>query len=184
LEAERSTKERLLDSICAHVLAHGFSGASLRPLAKSADTSDRMLVYHFGSKNGLIEAVLLRLSSDLAAGLAADLPAHSGANRYETVKAIIGLLRAPKLAPYMKLWLEIAARAGHGDVVFKATATAILSGLTAWLAERLPGAGVDREDAATTALAMIEGVIVLDACGRSDLADRAIAGMERAWRTG
>ena len=38
-------RTRLLDRLAAHVIAHGLSAASLRPLAKAAGTSDRMLMY-------------------------------------------------------------------------------------------------------------------------------------------
>ena len=46
--------ERLAD----HVLAHGLSASSLRPLAKAAGTSDRMLLYYFADKAEMITATL------------------------------------------------------------------------------------------------------------------------------
>ena len=48
------SKETLLPLLAGHVLAHGLGEASLRPLAKAAGTSDRMLLYHFGTKEALI----------------------------------------------------------------------------------------------------------------------------------
>ncbi|MFZ9395925.1 MAG: TetR family transcriptional regulator, partial [Erythrobacter sp.] len=50
----RLSREILLPRLAAHVLAHGLAGASLRPLARAAGTSARMLIYHFGSKERLI----------------------------------------------------------------------------------------------------------------------------------
>jgi AcrR family transcriptional regulator len=41
-----------------YVLEHGLIGLSLRPLAAELGTSDRMLLYHFGSKDELVAAVL------------------------------------------------------------------------------------------------------------------------------
>src|SRR5215831_14711728 len=49
-----------------YVLRHGLLGLSLRPLAASLGTSDRMLIYHFGSKAGLITEVLELANSRLA----------------------------------------------------------------------------------------------------------------------
>jgi len=46
-----------------YVLEHGLIGLSLRPLAKALGTSDRMVLYHFGSKDELVAAVL-RTSND------------------------------------------------------------------------------------------------------------------------
>lgn len=41
-----------------YVLARGLAGLSLRPLAAALDTSPRMLLYDFGSKQELVSAVL------------------------------------------------------------------------------------------------------------------------------
>ncbi|WP_238473534.1 TetR/AcrR family transcriptional regulator [Nocardioides cavernaquae] len=46
-----------------YVLEHGLIGLSLRPLAAELGTSDRMLLYHFGSKDELV-ADVLRTSND------------------------------------------------------------------------------------------------------------------------
>lgn len=60
----------------AYVLDHGLADLSLRPLAAAVGTSARMLIYYFGSKEGLLTEVLeamqahLRRSfSELTAGL-------------------------------------------------------------------------------------------------------------------
>jgi AcrR family transcriptional regulator len=50
-------RERALD----YVLAHGLTDLSLRPLAKALGTHARMLVYHFGSREGLMRDVLTGL---------------------------------------------------------------------------------------------------------------------------
>jgi len=51
-------RARLLDQAAAYVLSHGLGDATLRPLAKALKTSARMLVYHFGSREGLMREVL------------------------------------------------------------------------------------------------------------------------------
>jgi AcrR family transcriptional regulator len=48
-----SARQRLLDAAIAHVSENGFSDLSLRALAASLGTSHRMLIHHFGSKEGL-----------------------------------------------------------------------------------------------------------------------------------
>ena len=68
------SRETLLPMLAAHVMEHGLGTASLRPLAKAAGTSDRMLIYHFGSKEGLIDALLRHLAGGFVAGLEAALP--------------------------------------------------------------------------------------------------------------
>ena len=66
--------DALLDAMAAHVLEHGLNSASLRPLAKAAGTSDRMLIYHFGNKERVIGAILSRLAATMINGLDAALP--------------------------------------------------------------------------------------------------------------
>lgn len=53
-------RELLLDAVTDHVLANGLIGLSLRPVAAAVGTSDRMLVYYFGSRDELVSAVVNR----------------------------------------------------------------------------------------------------------------------------
>jgi AcrR family transcriptional regulator len=50
----RALRERAVD----YVLSHGIADLSLRPLARALRTNARMLVYHFGSRDGLMGAIL------------------------------------------------------------------------------------------------------------------------------
>src|SRR5579871_1461926 len=51
-------RQRLLDSAIAFVTAHGLQDRSLREIAAAIGTSHRMLIYHFGSKEGLMKAIV------------------------------------------------------------------------------------------------------------------------------
>lgn len=51
-------RDELAEKATDYALEHGLIGLSLRPLAAAIGTSDRMLIYHFGSKDELIAAVL------------------------------------------------------------------------------------------------------------------------------
>jgi len=53
-------QEELLDRAYAYVRTHGISDLSLRPLASAIGSSPRVLLYLFGSKDGLIRALLAR----------------------------------------------------------------------------------------------------------------------------
>ena len=50
-------RERAID----YVLQHGFAAVSLRPMAKKLKTNARMLVYYFGSREGLMREILAGL---------------------------------------------------------------------------------------------------------------------------
>jgi AcrR family transcriptional regulator len=56
--ADPAKRRELLDRVRAYVLQNGLSDLSLRPMARSLGTSDRMLLYYFGTKDRLISEAL------------------------------------------------------------------------------------------------------------------------------
>jgi len=51
-------RDALLERAIGHFAAHGIGDTSLRALAEAIGTSHRMLIYHFGSREGLLAAVV------------------------------------------------------------------------------------------------------------------------------
>ncbi|UDY22864.1 TetR/AcrR family transcriptional regulator [Nocardioides sp. Kera G14] len=72
-----SRRDELLDQVTDHVLAHGLIGLTLRPLAAAIGTSDRMLIYHFGSRDQLVTDVVTR-SCERARAMIDGLPVADG----------------------------------------------------------------------------------------------------------
>lgn len=56
-----SSRESILDSATQAFMEHGFSGSRVDQIASTAGANKAMIYYHFGSKQGLYRAVLLRL---------------------------------------------------------------------------------------------------------------------------
>src|SRR3954470_1540157 len=56
--ADSQPRQRLLDAAVTHALARGVGDLSLRELASAIGTSHRMLIYHFGSKEGLFVEII------------------------------------------------------------------------------------------------------------------------------
>jgi AcrR family transcriptional regulator len=54
-------RQRLREQAVDYVLSHGVGDLALRPLAKALKTNARMLVYHFGSREGLMREILTGL---------------------------------------------------------------------------------------------------------------------------
>ncbi|MGW4526607.1 TetR/AcrR family transcriptional regulator [Amycolatopsis sp. NPDC004378] len=54
---DASPRRKLLDAAIDRIAHHGGAARSLRALATDLGTSHRMLIYHFGSKEGLLTAV-------------------------------------------------------------------------------------------------------------------------------
>jgi AcrR family transcriptional regulator len=164
-----------LDGMAQHVLTHGLTHASLRPLAQAVGTSDRMLIYHFGSKDGVIGALLHHLAGGFVAGLEAALPPGRAVSVPACLAEVVALLRDPGMAGYGRVWLDILSAAAGGAVAHRQAGQEIMAGFAAWLEARLPEGTEDAADVAAALLTLIEGVIVMDSVGQSALADRAVA---------
>lgn len=180
-EASVSKKVALLNAMAPHVMEHGLAAASLRPLAKAAGTSDRMLIYHFGSKDGLIEALLEHIAHGLAASMSQALPPHRAANMKACAQEVMTLIRTPQMRGFMRVWFDIAA-AASGDPEtenpHRKTGAGILRMFHAWLMTRLPENTAEPEQAASALLTLIEGAVVMEAFGQTQTADAVLSLLE------
>ena len=54
-------RARLREQAVDYVMSRGAADLTLRPLAKALKTNARMLMYHFGSREGLMREILAGL---------------------------------------------------------------------------------------------------------------------------
>jgi AcrR family transcriptional regulator len=169
----------LLDRMADHLLDQGLDGASLRPLAAAAGTSDRMLLYYFADKEELLTAVLEHVAGRMAALLG---QVDASPRAYAPLLAeIVASVRAPAFAPYMHLWIDLAAQAARGREPYRAIAGRIADGFLAWVAHRLqPSEEAARGREAALLLATVDGLALIDAVGRRAAADEAMEALPSA----
>jgi AcrR family transcriptional regulator len=165
----KPNKNALLSDLADHVLAHGLNTASLRPLAAAAGTSDRMLIYHFGSKDQLIAALLEYLAARMAAGLDGAMPPARLATEEELLRKVLQLMRSDAFQPYNRVWLDIIAAAAQGGAAHREAAHQIIRVFLDWIAKRHPAGA----QGAPHALTLIEGMLVMDAAGHASIANAA-----------
>jgi AcrR family transcriptional regulator len=164
----------LLESLADHVLTHGLATASLRPLARAASTSDRMLLYYFPTKADLIAAIL----ETIAARLTAILSAATAEPQPLAVlrQSLVESLSHEALWPYMRIWLEVAAGAARGDPLLARVGQAIGRGFLAWGESQLLSANAQaRTREAAQLLVFIEGALFLKSVGLADVTAEALA---------
>jgi AcrR family transcriptional regulator len=107
-------RERLLAAAVDYVLANGFSNLSLRELAAAIGTSHRMLIYHFGSKEGMLVAIVRGVEAaqreffDDLLRTQPDLPPGEG------IRLMWRHFTDPQLAPHERLFFDIYAQALQG----------------------------------------------------------------------
>jgi len=171
-------RQLLTEKMADHLLAQGLAGASLRPLAAAAGTSDRMLLHYFENKEDLLEATLQLISQRLTALLEA---VRSEPMPLEALLPLLaGMLKDPGVRPYLRIWLDLASRAAHGDTLYQNIGRNIGEGFFEWIAVALQ---VDREEdrwaVASLALATLEGLVLLDALGMDAKVEAALEGLTR-----
>lgn len=102
-------RDELLELAYRHTLENGLSGMSLRPLAAAIGSSPRVLLFLFGSKDGLLRALLARARADELAMLAR-LPNDEDRDLVETAAEVWRWLVAPEHRDLLRLWTESYAR--------------------------------------------------------------------------
>ena len=106
-------KERLLHAAMDYVAEHGVGDLSLRGIAAAIGTSHRMLIYHFGSKEGLLIAVIQAVEAEQRDRLAA-LEVDPSMTPAEMTRAMWKHLANPKLGPNERLFFEMYGQALQG----------------------------------------------------------------------
>ncbi|MGF1663698.1 MAG: hypothetical protein ACFCVG_14760 [Kineosporiaceae bacterium] len=135
-----------------------------------------MLLYYFGTRDGLLVAALAELGRRLEQRLAAVLPADpvSGAQLLALLWRASDL---PGAEPYLRLHLEVSALAARGEEPYRTVAGAIADGWIGWFAARLPADGSAR-DAAAGVLAALDGLLLTRYA-----VSREVAATAAAWLT-
>jgi AcrR family transcriptional regulator len=108
------SRERLLAAAMEHVAQHGVGDLSLRGLAAALGTSHRMLIYHFGSREGLLIEVIRTVEAQQRAALATML-LDEDAPPAETMRRMWQRVADPALWPNERLFFEVYAQALQGS---------------------------------------------------------------------
>jgi AcrR family transcriptional regulator len=102
-------REELLERAYLYVLEHGLASMSLRPLAAAVGSSPRVLLFLFGSKDGLVRALLARARADELRVLDA-VRAQAGSDITAMATEVWRWLAADEHRGLLTLWTESYAR--------------------------------------------------------------------------
>ncbi len=91
----------------------GIADKSLRAIAELAGTSHRMLIHHFGSREGLLVEVIRAVEERQREALAG-LRSDPGEDPAEQSRRFWEHLRSPELAPQERLFFEVYGQALQG----------------------------------------------------------------------
>ena len=170
-------RHRLREKAVDYVMTHGMWDLSLRPLASALGTHARMLVYHFGSREGLMREILAGLREREDAKVKAWFDTHAPAGP-QTLRRFVRWhwrrISSPGARPAVRLIFELYALALRDPVNFPGVLE-VPVGYWRRLAELSGLRGTAAETTATLLLAATRG-LMLDAAGTGDRkrADRAL----------
>lgn len=108
--ADDDPRSRLLTAVAAEVAASGLGDRSLRDLAGAVGSSHRMLLYHFGSRAGLV-AALVELVETSQRALLVELAAEIS-DPGDLVLALWARVSSPELRPFVRLFFECVGATG------------------------------------------------------------------------
>src|SRR6516165_2581332 len=110
---DNTPRQRLLDASIDYVATNGLSDVSLRTLAAALGTSHRMLIFHFGSKEGLWVEIIRTVEERQRRLLGEILPDPDQPVR-EAMRAWWKHISDPALWPNERLFFEIYGQGLQG----------------------------------------------------------------------
>ncbi|MGY3678966.1 TetR/AcrR family transcriptional regulator [Streptomyces sp. TE33382] len=171
-------RPELLAAATEHVLEHGVSGLSLRPVAQALGVTHATLLRHFSSKEALLLAVAEKVRADLAAWLMSDVELREARSTAELVGVVWRRLCEPQEQRQFLLLFEFVGHHGERSGEDEKLARAIVHDWIEVIATRLAADGWPPEDASalsTLVLAQVRGLqLDLLISGDRARADRAI----------
>ena len=150
-------RERLLAAAVGHALDAGIADLSLRQLAAAIGTSHRMLLYHFGSREGLLVAVTQAVEDQQrAAVLGSGITPQDARRTWQR-------LSDPQLWPQERLFFELYAYALRGRPGTEGFLDGIVGSWVTPVADALVKAGADERSARADArlgVAVVRGLLL------------------------
>jgi AcrR family transcriptional regulator len=149
-------KNELCAKALEYFLEHGLADLSLRPLATKTGTSARLLIYHFGSKNGLIAAVMeearLRVQQSFSESM------RNSGNR-GALKTFWSWATDARNSLFVRLFFEVQVLALQNRAAYARYLEGSSSSWLSLIEEQLPPSR-NRRSKATLCAAVIDGLLL------------------------
>jgi AcrR family transcriptional regulator len=155
--SERKTE--LLDAAIHYLLEHGVADLSLRPLAQAIGSSARLLIFHFKSKECLLQEVLGEVQQRLQRSLSELPPGGAGRSRTPPMKLFWQRITAPDNLPYLRLLYEVHFIALQNPAVYGQYLQQVSINWVAVIEGRLPES-IRNKATATLVAAVFDGLLM------------------------
>lgn len=129
-------KQQFLQKIVEYILINGLSQTGIRTLAKAAGTSDRMLIYYFGSKNELLDQSFKAISGQFSTQLDAMMGTHKR-SADQLLEELSTQALFDVMKPGVQLAFELIGLAARGEEPYASNAREIAEIWMAWITSKL-----------------------------------------------
>jgi AcrR family transcriptional regulator len=153
------SRDRLLEAVVRELASEGLLGRSLRDVAAAVGSSHRMLLHHFGSREGLLTEVVRTVEESQRRALAE----LGGDDAGELMIAMWSRLSQPEYWPHERLFFECYVRAIRREEPFSALLPQLVDSWIDPVASLEEARGVPRAEARARArlgLALCRGLLL------------------------
>ena len=168
----KHTKAEILDGALAAALEEGLSQLTFGRVAKRIGVSDRMIVYYFATKDDLVTEVVISMGIQLQETLG---KAFSGPveDWIELARVAWPVLARNEADRIFALFFEANGLAASGRAPYVDLVPQLVEAWVAWLTGFFKGTARRRRAEAETAIAVIDGLLLLRQLGGPAAANRA-----------
>jgi AcrR family transcriptional regulator len=168
----RHTKEEILDGALAVAFDDGLSQLTYGRVAKQLGISDRVVVYYFPSKEDLVGEVLVGVGIQLQRALEPAFRSPA-VDHLQLVRAAWPVMARAEADAVFSLFLEATGLAAAGREPYRTLIPQLVEAWITWAADYLQGTPAERRAEAETAIALLDGLLLLRQLAGSAAADRA-----------
>jgi AcrR family transcriptional regulator len=156
----RHSKAEILTGALEAALEDGLSQLTFGRLAKKLGINDRTIVYYFPAKEDLIGEVIGLLGSRLQNQLA-EAFSRPAIDHVELLRTAWPMLATPKADPIFALFFEANGLAVAGREPYRTLVPTLVDMWIGWAAMFLQGTAKQRRSEAETAIAVVDGLLLL-----------------------
>ncbi len=164
-----SRREQLLEAIVDYVFEHGLSDLSLRPLADAVGSSPRVLLYYWGSKAELIQAIVEGVRARQLVTFASMRETYYASPREACLDAW-KLMTQPKHEPLFRLFFELFGLALQDRTTYASFLHHAIEDWIVFFSRPLIDGGSSEADARAYATMLLAGFrgFMMDFCATRD----------------
>lgn len=168
----KHTRDDILAGALATAFADGLSRLTFGRVASRLGISDRIVVYYFPSKDDLVRAVLGAVAQRLQHALARAFTTRA-ADHTALVRAAWPIVAHRDADAVFALFFEANGLAASGREPYVSVVPELVDAWITWTATQLEGTARERRAEAETAIALLDGLLLLRQLAGAKAADRA-----------